>query len=344
MRSSCPEPAPRGVRRKILLRVLGLPALVLLLVWLIRPAAMPPDRPPEAAPPDKAATGALPRAMPRGVAAPLHPTASRLDRALSRLNQLDETELAGHLATQVADWPEATLSSDAAALYAVGQPDDAVRMLRQSLLRRWATENPPAAARWAQTLPPGEGRAEALEQVALAWAANDLAAAWEWGRQLAADDARDRAVMSLAYETVPTDPSFVLGSLDLLPGGVERQRLVEHSLAVWAETDPDAALAWIRQMPEASRQSAYAQVATTAAEKDSLAAADFVARDMEPGLIQQRAAAAVAQRWAQKDLPAALAWVGLFPDDPFKDNALAGIHQIVAAASPATGPRNGKVP
>jgi len=68
------------------------------------------------------------------------------------------------------------------------------------VLRRWADEDPPAAAAWAAQLPGGTVSRELLAQVAIAWAGKDLAAASSWANALSEGGGKQGAIISLAYE------------------------------------------------------------------------------------------------------------------------------------------------
>ena len=192
-----------------------------------------------------------------------------------------------------------------------------------ALLRRWASLSPGAAAGWVESLPQGMARETAVQQVALVWAESDFDAAWNWTSELGGGPAADSALLSLAYELSRSDPQGAFEKSGALPEGPERSRLVEHIVANWAATAPELALDQVRAIGNPSlRNSALGSLAIGLAEHDPYTAATLVAESMDAGPAQDRAIAAVVQRWAQQDAAAAGEWVASFPDGPIKENAL----------------------
>lgn len=113
--------------------------------------------------------------------------------------------------------------------------------------------------------------------------------------------------------------------------GPDRVRLLEHAVANWALTDPQAALDRAREIGEpALRNSTLGRLATSWAESDPRRAATLAVDAMDAGPDQERSIAAIVQRWAQQDPAAVGAWVATFPEGPVKRNAL----EHIAAQSP----------
>jgi hypothetical protein len=246
-----------------------------------------------------------------------------LRNAMDALRNSGEEDLSGNLEMIVAEWNEARLSSSVAALFAREAADPREELLRISLLRRWASLDPAAAAEWAKSLPPGTARAAALEQIALAWSASDSAAAWQLAESLPNEPAREAAMFSLLYELSRSDPALAYERANSLPESPARARFIEHAVGNWAASDPQAALAKVRDIPDpALRNASIARLATSWAETDPRAAATLAADAMDPGAAQNRAVASIVQRWAQQDAAAARQWVDSFPDGPLKQNAM----------------------
>jgi hypothetical protein len=76
------------------------------------------------------------------------------------------------------------------------------------------------------------------------------------------------------------------------------------------------------------RQSLTAAIAVAAAEASPPEAAMLLAGKIQPGAIQNRAAVAIVQRWAQQSPPDAASWVAQFPDSPVRTAAMLDLFAI----------------
>lgn len=251
------------------------------------------------------------------------PSASQvIENALAGLEAAEDDASAEVLAKTAATWPKDELPGAVDALFSKAEERPAAEELGDALLRRWASLAPAEAAAWAESLPHGKARKNAIQQVALAWAESDFDEAWNWASALAGEASGDSAILSLVYELSRSDPQGAFEKSGVLPEGEGRSRLVEHAVANWASIAPQAALERVREIADpALRNSALGSLAISWAQADPHSAATLVADTMEPGPAQDRAVAAIVQRWAQQDPDAAAAWVETFPDGPQKDNA-----------------------
>lgn len=200
---------------------------------------------------------------------------------------------------------------------------------RQDLLFAWTKNSPRQTARWAESLPHGKARNEALLQVALAWFAEDPQAAWDWVSAWEIGNTRESTLTSLAYELCHQDPAAAFEKSFSLAEGLSRTQLIEHTMAEWAHHNPSSALAQAEKIENlASRQAAIASLATSWAETNPSAAATLAIQSLPPGPTQDRTIAAIVQRWAQQDPHAVQQWVKTFPDGQVKQNALEHIEQL----------------
>jgi hypothetical protein len=248
------------------------------------------------------------------------------------LKAASDEEFSETLAQVVSAWDDDQLAADIGDLFkkaSTGKPGDELRL---ALLRRWASKDPEAAARWAASLTHEPDRTSAFDQIILAWSAKDPDAALAWLKSLPEDPARNEAWSTLTYEVSRDDaPKAFEMALPLIhtPEGL---RCLEHAVANWALVDPLTALVRVRDLSDPSvRNSALASLATSWAETDPAAAGTLVSEAMEPGPAQERAVAAIIQRWAQQDPEAATSWVSSFPDGSMKENALALIKEQASA-------------
>ena len=257
--------------------------------------------------------------------------AAEITRNLAQLGALDEDELAEQVCKRAAAWPKGSLSATVNALFADGKVSPAAVALRLALLRRWATLSPADAALWAAALPPGAARHTAVESVALAWSAADAQAAWDWADGLDHDDAREAALLSLAYELARENPALAFERSAELAEGQDSFHLIEHAVANWALADAQAALAHVLEIDDFTlRNAALGHLATSWADSDPRSAATLAVDAMDAGPEQERTVASIVQRWAQREPEGVSAWVELFPEGPVKRNAL----EHIVAQSP----------
>lgn len=197
----------------------------------------------------------------------------------------------------------------------VNDPSASASDLRQLLIRRWAELDPAAAARWASTLGSGNDLRLALKQVAIAWSNRDLNAAAQWVQGLPAGPEKSAAILDVGYEAARTSPVSAVALAAALEPSAERKELLVHAVSQWAAETPEEAVQWAEGIPNlALRQELLSSVAISMAEQNGAGAADLVARFLEPGADQDRAAVAVVQRWAYENPSEAAAWVAQFPD------------------------------
>lgn len=260
-------------------------------------------------------------------------TRTALGDALEALEQTEIDDFARILEKTTATWPKEELASAVDALFSQEFPGDSAVGLKYSLLRRWASLAPAAAAAWAAALPQGQTRADAFEQVALAWSAVDAEAAWKWAESLPQDAAREAAMQGLVYELSHSDLPLALDRALSLAESPGRSSLVEHVFGNWAAADPQSAMNRVKGISDPElRNASLGRIAVTWAESDPHAAATMAAASMEAGAAQDRTIASIVQRWAQQDPDAVRKWVGTFPDGPMKQNALEHIQAQTTGA------------
>ncbi len=201
-----------------------------------------------------------------------------------------------------------------------GQTDTSAAESRQLLVRRWADQNPAAAAAWLAHESPLNSAL--LQQVAIAWAGHDLPAAVEWVRNLPVGAEQQATTLALAYEAARTEPITALELARTLPATDERDQLLMHAVSQWAVTDSVAATGWAGKVSEPQlRENLLAAVAVAVAKRDGRTAATLAATALPAGDLQNRTAVAIAQRWEQSEPSAAAAWVSQFPDGPARTAA-----------------------
>jgi DNA-binding transcriptional regulator YbjK len=198
-------------------------------------------------------------------------------------------------------------------------PDEFVKRL----VRRWAGQEPWAAASWVERMPAGAARQEAVENVAMEWANHQASEAVHWARQLPGEAEQSAALIAIAYEVTRTEPREALQLVVLLPQTPLRDELICHAAMEWASRDAAGATQWARQLKdEGMRHRILSGVVLAWAEQDPVSAATMAATELPPGRVQADAVVGIVQRWAQSDQAAAAAWVGQFPEGDLRQTAL----------------------
>lgn len=269
------------------------------------------------------AFGEAPREGPRpGVSRVAPQPESRLALLLAGFEAETDPDLRGEVAERtVASASSAELPGFVDALGRDVRPGAGELGLR--FLRRWAEDDPSAAAAWTSRFSEGSegsGWRAAVEQVAMAWANADLPAAtgWVWG--LPAGEARNAATFALAYEAARTEPVAALELASRLPATRERDDLLAHAVSQWAGVDPALASTWaMAEEDPALRQRLVASVAIAVAASDSPAAVVLAVTGLDGGEEQDRAVVSIVQRWVQQAPPGAASWVARFPDLPLRE-------------------------
>jgi hypothetical protein len=200
--------------------------------------------------------------------------------------------------------------------------------LEPVLVRRWATDDPAAAAAWAMGIPSVAWREAAQKQVALGWAQNDFDAAWRWASALPSEGVKFETMRDLAYEAAAADPISALAMANELPAGSSRDDLLIHAVSQWAATDPATALMWSDWVGDSVlRERLKASIAVAAAKSDGTSSAALLASGLEPGAERSRAVVSVVQRWSLTNPGAAAAWVNQFPASELKKAATEALAQ-----------------
>lgn len=206
---------------------------------------------------------------------------------------------------------------------------------QEPLIRRWASENPSAAAAWAEKQADPAVRQEALNQVALAWAESDLSKAIEWATSLPADGAKNVVLRNLGYEAARTEPLAALALASSLPPDCDRDALLVHAVSQWSGDDAQAATEWackIKELP--LRERVLAAIATAMADQNPETAVVLATQALWPGPSQNQAAIAIVQRWTQQDPQRAASWVTEFPEGANKDIAIGNLLAVWSDKDP----------
>lgn len=204
--------------------------------------------------------------------------------------------------------------------------------LTTRLARRWAEDDVYAATDWVNALPASEGRALALEGVAIVRANRDLNDTSTWARALPDGPERDRVIFAVANEAVRAQPRAALDLAAELPDGPAGEELVRRAATEYAGQDEAGAMEWARQLADPGlRARVMAGVAVAWSERDPQGAAALAVRELPEGRTQNDAIVGIVARWSQTDPGAAVAWVNLFPTGELQRAATDNIATIHAS-------------
>ncbi len=105
----------------------------------------------------------------------------------------------------------------------------------------WVTTDPKAASVWGATLPEGDERTVAYEEIAYGWAETDAAAAGAWAGSLEAGSPRDSALQAVAFQAALDAPATAFDLSAKISDPELRRSCLESTLHTWSTTDADAA-------------------------------------------------------------------------------------------------------
>ncbi len=208
------------------------------------------------------------------------------------------------------------------AIEAVAEP--AARLRLQLALGTMLTEQDPAsAARLALVLPEGPARDAVLERAARGWAQREPGAALQWALDLA--DSAALARRTVANELVRANARPTIDRLLALPVRAARDDVLVFAAAAWARSDADAAVGWLRELPEGELRSRVAPGIGFELAQSNPRRAITLAEMLPEGRDRWLLLTAIGQTWAAVDSRAALAWARQMPAGEARYAAFAGV-------------------
>jgi hypothetical protein len=198
----------------------------------------------------------------------------------------------------------------------------------QAKLRR---SSPAVAAHFAESLPVGPVRNEALLLVAQNWAAQDSASAEAWAAQLPDKNESQAALANVCFKVSEANAAqavqmAVNDNLSTMPG------ILENLVSQWANQDFSGAVAWTKNQPSSQqRDQIFERLAVIESGSAPAEAAKLLAEQIAPGPVQDDAVVSVLYMWATHDMAGAMAWVDQFPSGALKDRAKDLLSNIAAS-------------
>jgi hypothetical protein len=149
----------------------------------------------------------------------------------------------------------------------------------------------------------------------------------------------DFALTNLLPMLVNQDPSAAMRLADSSSLGEKREELLQRIAKLLAMQDPTNALAWASRLTHVSdRETTLTEVCLQMAEADP----EEAVRRRQSFLLEGQSYEALedlAQRWAEKDLAAALDWIASLPRDARRDQVIGRVAYVQAQTDPAAAAR-----
>jgi hypothetical protein len=197
------------------------------------------------------------------------------------------------------------------------------------LIRKGASNDPQAAAVWAEQMPAGTTRSASIAGVGVVWANQNLVEAARWASALAEGEDRENGLAHVAFEGARTQPIFALELTPKLAPNDARDELVRHAARQWAAQHPAGAVAWAGEITNPTlREQILSDIAAAWGETDPGSAAALAMQSLSGGKLEE-ALVGIAQHWVQKEPDRAATWVLGFPET-LQQNALQTVIKLWA--------------
>lgn len=185
-------------------------------------------------------------------------------------------------------------------------------------LKSWAAEDPQAAMNYAQALPKGEERRQALLGVLGEWAGTDLVSAQNWVNAQTGSIKKD-AQKILISSVAEKNPDQVLAMIQA--GTFKYSADVSYSLfEEMAARDPVGMISRAESMPKGVLKTlAFDSIAREWAKQDGIAAMGW-AQQLPAGKLKMDTTAQLMDAWAIQDFDSASAWIKQQPAGPDRDS------------------------
>ena len=198
------------------------------------------------------------------------------------------------------------------------------------LLSAWAKADPLAALEYAKTNTQG---GFASTTILASWASIDPDAALRWAETNHDGKGENPYLAGIIRGIAETNPERATELLKGMPFGEQRGAALAGMMQHILKQGPEASRSWIMAIEdEQLRNGAVIRMAEPMADIDPKGTADWLVQN--PGEASNRRLDDVYERWAGKDLDAALASINSLPAGDQKTNALSGVVTREASNDP----------
>jgi len=201
----------------------------------------------------------------------------------------------------------------------------------RGVFSKWAENDPEGALSRAQSqFPAGTLQSELTGLAMNKWAYEHPREAWLWAEGNLEGPLKQRALTDLVIGWTRQSPAAA--AKWLVDSGLTSSSLFTALPRTWAESDPAAALDWVRGLPAGpAKDRAEIAVVDSFASDDPKAAAAAFAPEIEAGA-NADLVVALTNRWASSDPAAVAQWVGGLPEGPTRMEAAATLATVWAAS------------
>ncbi len=168
------------------------------------------------------------------------------EEMLAQVENIEDNSLRQTAYQQVLQFWAGSNPEEAAAWYEANGPDDPDGNVRRQLASSWLMREPAKAADWWFEETPEAQRAEVLPQIVSSWGFQDLEGAQQWLSSFDPGPELDPAVGALVNAAARTNPQQALELAATMSEDNNRYNAVEQAVRTWSETDPSAALDYLR--------------------------------------------------------------------------------------------------
>jgi hypothetical protein len=176
-------------------------------------------------------------------------------------------------------------------------------------------------------MPSNRSSRELVQDLANSWAQTDAQSALSWADQLPDGLGRKDALATICQQLGKQNPQEVSEQISQLPAGDFRNSLISNLAAQWGLSNPTGAVDWANTLPDSEKALAMSNLVGAWAQHNPTAAGTF-AMQLPPGEMQNQAVMSAVVGWANQDPSSAAAWVLQIPDDSLREQ---GIQEIVGA-------------
>jgi hypothetical protein len=252
------------------------------------------------------------------------------------VSEPDPTERAVDLGRLAEALPGAELQAAIDALQPEAESSPGAR-LRLLLLRRWADQDPAAAATWVARLPDDYNQIAAWSSVGYGLAQKNPADAIALAVQQPSSQAREALLQYAVQQWARLDGNSAVAWAGRLPDLKLRDEFLSIIAVEWAVQDPARAAAFAASALTAGRprDEALLQIAATWTRAAPEQAAGWISRlPGSEGEVRDFAIGQLTATWARKDLVKAAEWIIQLPMDGSRDAASSAYAPILAVTDP----------
>ena len=186
-----------------------------------------------------------------------------------------------------------------------------------------------AAARFAESIPLGPHRDEALRRFAQGLATRAPERAEHWAVTLSDEAERTAALAYICTQIARTDAAGAIHKAEHHQLDQASSITVENLVHQWADQDLPAATAWTLARPHGQqREQMCSRLAIVQSATEPEQAARLVLEEIPEGPNQTEALISVISQWATRDPQSATIWVESFPSGSLKERAENELQQL----------------